>query len=94
MTELSECKSKRKCIFCKKDINKGDLCNSTRHGTVCKPCYKRMSISIEKSIADIFPDDECTCPLCKGTGKVNKLLVNNGLLRCRSKNGSKLLYKM
>ena len=80
MTELAGCKSKRKCMFCKKEINKGELCNSTRHGTACKSCYEKVHDSIFSTMGTMFPDNECTCPLCKGTGKVNRIIANGGSL--------------
>ena len=70
---LTKCKSKRKCIICEKVINKGDICEVSKYGTVCEDCNSGIVKTVSSSINELFPDDECVCPYCKGTGRVNKL---------------------
>ena len=69
---LTKCKSKRKCIICEKVINKGDICDTSKHGTVCEDCKSGIAKIISNDINELFPDDECICPYCDGTGKVNR----------------------
>lgn len=73
MDELPKCKRITNCMICGKPIKKGDECDATRRGTVCKSCYTTISGEVGNMLGTMFPEDECKCPYCNGTGRVNKL---------------------
>ena len=73
MSELPKCKRDTKCMMCGNPIKKGDECNASSRGTVCKSCYDRVNSEISGMMDRMLPEDECECPYCNGTGRVNRL---------------------
>ena len=69
-------KKDTKCFVCGKPIKAGEDCElSAGRGYVCNGCDTTFRPQVETVVDNMFPDDECVCPLCKGTGRVNKILT-------------------